>query len=141
MSQAMTKAQAILTEWVAGHSASFPPIVINITDGEWTDADPTSAADSIKALATDDGNILLLNIHISSNQAASAEFADDESRLADQYAKFLFRLSSPLPSYMQAVARQMGLPASEMSRGFSFNADMVSLIRFLKIGTTPSNLR
>jgi hypothetical protein len=141
MSQAMTKARDILTGWVSQHPASFPPIVINITDGEWTDADPTSAADSIKVLATNDGNVLLFNIHISSKQAASVEFPDDESRLGDQYAKFLFRLSSPLPSYMQAIARQEGLPVSETSRGFAFNADMVALIRFIDIGTRPSNLR
>jgi hypothetical protein len=141
MSQAMMKAQAILTDWVSLHPASFPPIVINITDGEWTDADPTSTADSIKALTTVDGNVLVFNIHISANQAASIEFPDDESRLNDQYAKFLFRLSSPLPSYMQAIARQEGLPVSEMSRGFAFNADMVGLIRFIDIGTRPSNLR
>ena len=98
-------------------------------------------SDSIKALATNDGNVMIFNIHISSNQSASIEFPDDEDRLGDQYAKFLFRLSSPLPSYMQAIARQEGLPVSEMSRGFAFNADMVALIRFIDIGTRPSNLR
>lgn len=141
MSLAMTKAQTILTDWVFRHPASFPPIVINITDGEVAEEDPTPAADAIKSLATNDGNVLVFNIQISSNHAAPIEFPDDESRLGDQYAKFLFRLSSPLPSYMQAIARQEGLPVSEMSRGFAFNADMVSLIRFIDIGTRPSNLR
>ncbi len=141
MSHAMTKAQTILTDWVSRNPESFPPIVINITDGEWTDADPTPAVDSIKAIATNDGNVLIFNIHISSTQAAAIEFPDDESSLADQYAKFLFRISSPLPSYMQAIARQEGLRVSELSRGFAFNADMVALIRFIDIGTRPSNLR
>ena len=141
MGQAIGKAQAILNDWVSRHPTSFPPIVINITDGEWTDADPTTAADSIKALATNDGNVLLFNIHITSSQSASIEFPDDESRLGDKYAKFLFRLSSPLPSYMQAIARQEGLAVSETSRGFAFNADLVALIRFIDIGTRPSNLR
>ena len=126
---------------MARHPASFPPIVINITDGEWTDSDPTPAAESVKALSTDDGNVLVFNIHISANQGASIEFPDDESRLGDQYARFLFNLSSPLPSYMQSIARQEGLQVSELSRGFAFNADMVGLIRFIDIGTRPSNLR
>ncbi|OJW23946.1 MAG: hypothetical protein BGO49_17295 [Planctomycetales bacterium 71-10] len=141
MSQAMTKARDVLSDWVARHPASFPPIVINITDGEWTDSDPTPAAESVKALSTDDGNVLVFNIHISANQGASIEFPDDESRLGDQYARFLFNLSSPLPSYMQSIARQEGLQVSELSRGFAFNADMVGLIRFIDIGTRPSNLR
>ena len=85
--------------------------------------------------------MLLFNIHISSNQSAPIEFPDDESRLGDQYAKDLFQLSSPLPAYMQAIARQEGLHVSEMTRGFAFNADMVALIRFIDIGTRPSNLR
>jgi len=141
MCQAMTKAQAILANWIAQHQMSFPPIVINITDGEWTDADPTDAAESIKALATNDGNVLLFNVHISSNQSASVEFPGDESRLTDQYAKFLFNLSSVLPTYMRDIARQEQLPVAETSRGFAFNADMIALIRFLDIGSRPSNLR
>jgi hypothetical protein len=141
MSQAMSKAQSILADWVSRHPASFPPIVINITDGEWSGDDPTSAAESIKSLATEDGSVLVFNIHISSNQGTAIEFPDDESRLGDQYAQFLFRLSSILPSYMQSIARQEGLAVSEMSRGFAFNADMVGLIRFIDIGTRPSNLR
>jgi hypothetical protein len=28
-----------------------------------------------------------------------------------------------------------------MTRGFAYNADLVALIRFLDIGTRPSNLR
>jgi hypothetical protein len=141
MCRALTKAQTILASWVSQHQASFPPIVINITDGEWTGEDPTSAAESVKSLATDDGSVLLFNIHISAAQGVPIEFPDDESRLGDQYAKFLFQLSSTLPSYMQAIARQEGLSVSEMSRGFAFNADMVALIRFIDIGTRPSNLR
>lgn len=141
MAQAMMKAQAILTDWVSQHPASFPPIVINITDGEWNGADPSSAVEGIKSLATDDGAVLVFNIHISSNQAIPIEFPDDESLLGDQYAKFLFRLSSVLPSYMQDIARQEKLAISERSRGFAFNADMVGLIRFVDIGTRPSNLR
>jgi hypothetical protein len=141
MAQAMTKAHDNLSGWVTQHPTSFPPIVINITDGEWTGNDPTAAAESVKALATNDGNVLLFNIHMSSNQSAPIEFPDEESRLEDQYAKFLLRLSSLLPSYMQAVARQEGMPISEMSRGFAFNADMVALVRFIDIGTRPGNLR
>jgi hypothetical protein len=108
MSQAMTKAQFILADWISEHPMSFPPIVINITDGEWSTDDPTTAADSIKSLATIDGNVLLFNIHISSTQAAPIEFPEHESRLVDEYAKFLFNLSSILPAYMQSIARQEG---------------------------------
>ena len=34
-----------------------------------------------------------------------------------------------------------GYPIGVDARGFAFNADLVELIRFLDIGTRPSNLR
>lgn len=141
MCAALTQAQSILGGWLTQHQTSFPPIVINLTDGESTDGDPSTAADSVKALSSDDGNVLLFNVHLSSHRAAPVEFPDDVSGLPDQYAELLFRLSSLLPGYMQRAARQEGYAVSDGARGFVFNADMVSVIRFLDIGTRPSNLR
>src|SRR5262249_21612527 len=56
MCQAMTRAQRILSSWFTEHPNCFPPIVINITDGESTDGDPTSVANGIKGLASSDGD-------------------------------------------------------------------------------------
>ncbi len=50
-------------------------------------------------------------------------------------------MSSPLPEHIRSAAEQEGYAISENSRGFVFNADIVSVIRFLDIGTRPSNLR
>ncbi|HZO89374.1 MAG TPA: vWA domain-containing protein [Chthonomonadaceae bacterium] len=141
MCEALNRAQAILTDWLTQHSGCFPPIVINITDGESTDGDPSSAADKIKSLTSDDGGVLLFNLHLSSQRAAPIEFPDSEAGLPDKYAQLLFRMSSPLPEYMRGIAQQEGFAVSENTRGFVFNADMVSVIRFLDIGTRPSNLR
>jgi hypothetical protein len=141
MRRAFQQATALLEPWVAEHSESFPPIVINITDGESTDGDPTAAAQALKDLATSDGNVLLFNAHISTNKATPIEFASDEQALPDQYAHLLFRISSPLPDYMLEVARQEEYIVAADARGFVFNADLVSVIRFLDIGTRPSNLR
>jgi hypothetical protein len=141
MCDALTRAKTILTAWLADHPSCFPPIVINITDGESTDGDPTSAAEALKALAGDDGNVLLFNLHLSSQRSAPIEFPDNESALPDQYAQLLFRLSSLLPDYMRTVASQEGYSVTDGSRGFVFNAELVSVIRFLDIGTRPSNLR
>jgi hypothetical protein len=141
MCSALSQAQNILSGWLDQHPSSFPPIVINITDGESTDGDPSAAADSVKSLTSGDGNVLLFNVHLSSHRTAPVEFPDQVSGLPDQYAELLFGLSSPLPGYMQSAARQEGYAVSDAARGFVFNADMVSVIRFLDIGTRPSNLR
>jgi hypothetical protein len=141
MCKALSTATDVLSSWLAQHPSSFPPIVINITDGESTDGDPTEAAEKLRALSNDDGNVILFNLHLSSHRATPVEFPDSEEGLPDQYARLLFRISSPLPSYMCSVAADEGYRVSDGSRGFVFNADMVSVIRFLDIGTRPSNLR
>jgi hypothetical protein len=141
MCDALTRSHAILSSWLADHAGSFPPIVINITDGESTDGDPTDKARELEQLASDDGNVLLFNVHLSSQRATPVEFPDGEDALPDDYAKLLFRISSPMPSYMRSSAQQEGYSVSDGTRGFVFNADMVAVIRFLDIGTRPSNLR
>ena len=141
MCAALKQAEEILSGWVAQHPDGFPPIVVNITDGESTDGDPTAAAEAIKAMATSDGGVLLFNLHLSSHRASPIEFPDSEEELPDKYARLLFALSSLLPQYMRGAAGDEGYHVSDGSRGFVFNADMVAVIRFLDIGTRPSNLR
>lgn len=142
MSGAFADAAKLLTAWVAEHPQSFPPIVINITDGESTDGNPTAQAEALQAIHTDDGPVLLFNAHLSDSDAATPIlYPDAEESLPDAYARLLFRLSSPMPEYMQSFARQEGHTLSSASRGYIFNADPVSIIQFLDIGTRPSNLR
>ncbi len=141
MCAALARAQTILSAWLAQHPDCFPPIVINLTDGESTDGDPTSAASSIRNLSSSDGNVLLFNCHLSSAPAPAVEFPDSDGGLADQYAKLLFAMSSPLTDYMRSLALQEGLPVTDGARGFVFNAGIVSVIQFLDIGTRPGNLR
>ncbi len=140
MCDALTRAHSILSQWVPQHMASFPPTVIHITDGESTDGDPTSVAENIRKLATNDGNVLLFNLHFSTNKAKPISFPDNETGLPDQYAQMLFRISSTLPDHIREGAKK-DYPVTEGSRGFAFNADIVELIRFIEIGTRPSNLR
>lgn len=141
MCQALVMAHDVLSKWLAQHPDSFPPIVINITDGEATDGNPTAAATALRKLSTSDGNVLLFNICLSSKGASPIEFPEDAEGLPDEYAKLMFDLSSMLTTTMRTIAQQEGYEASEESRGFVFNADMVSVIKFLDIGTRPSNLR
>ncbi len=141
MCQALLKAQSILQNWIGSHPTSFPPIIINITDGESTDGDPSNLAQSIQQLATNDGNVLLFNVHISSKKVSPIEFPDNEENLPDEHARLLFRCSSILPEVMRNYAQQMGYTMSDLTKGFVFNADMVAVIKFLDIGTKVSDLR
>lgn len=141
MCQVLKHAHTILQDWLYEHPTSFPPVVINITDGEATDGDPSNPAQQLMNLSSLDGNVLLFNIHTSSNTATPITFADKETGLPDEFAKLLFNMTSELPEYMRAIAQKEGFPVTTTTRGFVFNAKPVELISFLDIGTRASNLR
>ena len=141
MCGALKAASDIVQRWVSEHAKGFPPIVINITDGEATDGDPAPEAEALKSLGSDDGAALLFNIHLSSTSAAPVELPGTTDRLPDQFAKLLFEMSSPLTPFMIGRAKELGMPAEDGARGFVFNAQPVQVIQFLDIGTRPANLR
>jgi hypothetical protein len=134
MREAIQLAHDILCSWIAEHRRSYPPIVINITDGEPND-DPTSAASELTALETDDGKVLLYNLHLSHLPASPLLFPATSAGLPDDFAQLLFRISSPVPSRIQEELRLEGYSIEADARGFVFNSDAVALIQFLDIGT------
>ncbi len=141
MSQALALAQSIVATWLKDHPDCFPPVVLNLTDGESTDGDPTGPAQAVRDLASTDGHVLLFNLHVSSDASPAVSFPDDEVVLPNQYAKALFNVSSVLPNHMRTYALQQGFPVSGDTRGFVFNADVTSVVQFLDIGTRASDLR
>ena len=142
MNQALAQAKSVIETWLSQHPDCFPPIVINITDGEATDGDPSNAAEEIRRLKSNDGDVLLFNIHLSSQKGQQAiEYPASDTGLPDPYAHQLFRMSSVLPSQMAANASREGSSAGEGARGFVFNAEMQEVIKALDIGTRPSELR
>jgi hypothetical protein len=135
MCKALSLARESVGEFLKKHPTCFPPLVINITDGKATDGSPEPYATALKNLASKDGNVLLFNAHLSARDAPAIEFPDSESSLPDDYARMLFRMSSLLPVKVLSAARNEGLRVSDATRGFVFNADLVSVIRFMDIGT------
>jgi hypothetical protein len=135
MVAALERAAAVVGGFVVEHPTCYPPLVVNLSDGEATDGNPEMAAAHIRQLSSDDGCTLLFNVHLSSTPARPIEFPDSEAGLPDDFARRLFRMSSCLPPPMLGPARQAGLDVSGASRGFVFNADLASVVRFLDIGT------
>jgi hypothetical protein len=135
MCHALYRTYEILQEWIGRHPNSFPPIAVHITDGESQDGDPLPYAESVRRLSTSDGNVLLLNCHLSMTAADPFMFPASEERLPDELAKVLFRMSSVLPEPFVRHASQEGLQWQSGARGMAFNADMVCLIQFLNMGT------
>jgi hypothetical protein len=135
MCAALDRAWHVVNDFLVQSPACYPPIVINVTDGAATDSDPEPRAAMLRQLASDDGNVLLFNLHLSSRPQPAVEFPDREADLPDDLARRLFRMASVLPPPMRVLARQEGLRVGDEARGFVFNADPVALIRFLNLGT------
>jgi len=135
MSQALATARQYLEAFIGRFPACYPPLVLNITDGMPSDGDPRPAARELTALATQDGAALLFNAHLSSQAAPIIEFPAQEQGLPDKCARLLFQMSSPLPPPLLGAAGHDGFKVGPGSRGFVFNADMVSVVRFLDLGT------
>ena len=147
MVAALDKAHELLHAWCARHKGSpcYPPTVINITDGEATDGTPekvAAAAARLRSLATADGNLLLLNIHISHSEHTPILFPATADELPeDRYARLLFDISSPMPPlYRDEIARTTGRPTTVPVRGMAYHANMTDLVRMMNIGTATSDL-
>ena len=106
MCRALSAAAVLAGAWCAlpRNRDSFPPIVLNITDGEASDATPQTLlaeAGSIKSVATRDGNVLLFNIHLagSGTQTSAQCFPSNREELpCIRYADLLYDMSSELPA-------------------------------------------
>jgi hypothetical protein len=138
MNAAVLLAREIITDFIATYPDCFPPMVLNLTDGKPTDANPLDAAVDLKAMKSTDGNVLVFNGHLCSAPVPAVCFPDNEEAIPDKYGRLLFRMSSILPPKMMGAARDEGFPITGPARGFVFNADLVSVIRFLDIGTRVS---
>ncbi len=141
MCAALNLAGQTLIDWCEAHPASFPPVVLNLTDGESTDGDPEIFAEQLRQIATDDGEAILYNAHITRLPQAPIAFPDSEGVLPDQFARLLFRMSSPLVGGTLEAARREGYRVGERSRGYMYNVKTEQVIQFFDIGTRAANLR
>lgn len=137
MCGAIDLAGQIVDGWVHSHPASFPPLVFNITDGVSTDGDPEPWAQRLRSLGTSDGQLLMFNVNISSTGGRPLQFPDSQGGLPDDFARTLFRMSSPLPDPMRAYAAELGVPVSAETRGFVYNAGVSAMVMALDVGTRP----
>jgi len=141
MVAALGLAHKLVSDWAAMHPGSYPPIVLNITDGAATDGDPVPAALSLQQVATADGQTLVFNLHVSSSRGTPVQFPTSPDGLVDSYARQLFKMSSVLPLHVAAAAaEEHNIPLEADARGFIFDADPTAIVQFLDIGTRVRRL-
>src|SRR5438132_21317 len=111
MYEALRKAKEEVDTFLSIQPNCFPPLVINITDGQPTDGDARAViatAEDLRAMASRDGHVLLFNAHLSEKRSRPIEFPDDEADLPDDFARLLFRMSSELPPKLAEAAKHDG---------------------------------
>ena len=138
MCEAFDAAANAVRNFTAAFNKSFPPIVLNLTDGKPTDGDPAGKAWLVRMVSTDDGAALLFNLLLSATPLPPTNFPDSVDSIADEYGQALFRMSSELPPKLSEAARAEGFAVREKARGVVINADPTALVRFLDIGTRVS---
>ena len=144
---AFEKAKGLLDEWMEKHHDKdcYPPTIINITDGEFNGATKEyvlQQANELKSMFTNDGNVILFNIHISANKAVCVTCPASKDEVSfSSLATTMYEMSSLLPMrYSDRIAdlRKDGTPNNRYT-AMSINADMSTLIQLMDIGT-PTNI-
>lgn len=153
MTNAFNAAREDIEKWIAKRGSRLPaPIVINITDGQPEEdnksldicaVEALQAAQKLKNVRTQDGNVLLYNIHIgNTNKLKSIEFPTSQPKTTgyereDKRIKFLFESSSILPDQVIAIAASKDIPAHKGSHGMVSNvADKAELVRLIEFVST-----
>ena len=145
--EAFDYVENLLADWMIDHHEKdcYPPTVIHITDGVFNHASKEEVlqkANELKSMFTNDGNVILFNIHFTPNvNANSVACPIAKAELGgDPYAESLFEMSSLLPErYNLDIARCLNdnRPGRHVAMGM--NADATTLIKLMDIGT-PTNI-
>jgi len=140
-------AKLIREGWLPQYPDSFPPYVFNITDGKPTfegkesSEEAEAAAQRLTSLTTSDGKVLLFNAHISPDNSEELVLPAKEPPKANEFMRFLFRISSPIPAPMHSLAQAAGLNPAPGSRGCLYNAGAEALTKLLLFGSIPAAKR
>ncbi len=145
MCKAFEKSIDILQNWKSkqNNKDAFPPIIINITDGEITDATDQRMMEikqQIQRLGTLDGEPIIFNFHISAHNKEKIIFPQTTENIP-QDAELLCRMSSILPPmYNEQVATFKNDVDIENNqyKAFSYNLPTADFIKVLSIGTATT---
>ncbi len=151
MYEALTYVHDAVDDWCGRdkNRENSSPVIFNITDGIASDCD-TSDLDyifsEIKRLGTAKDRVLMLNTHISSSRALSAQravFPSVEDEVVSQsdcrYLKALFNGASSMPAeYNRYICDFTGVDEPSegiVFKGLGYNASLSELFAMLNIGS------
>lgn len=150
MARAFLVVEDPIRDWMARFPRSFPPIVINITDG-YPDPDTDehfeavrSTCRRIRSLQNRNGShVLIFNLHVGEDEFVEPCVFCGEDALpktgrvrVDRAARLLFECASELPEQLAQAARQKSIPVgANQPRCYGYDLGASDLISVLQIGT------
>ncbi|WP_338254099.1 hypothetical protein [Dictyobacter halimunensis] len=140
MCMALEQARDLAQEWATNHPDSYPPVIINVTDGVASDGDPSELARQISEIRTNDGHALLFNVHITDFNLAPVTYPVSSEELpADEYARLLFDISSEIPESSRQLLRSLlNKDIQPGARGIIFNGDAASVRQMFVFASVPA---
>jgi uncharacterized protein YegL len=141
MCAALRRARELASQWVMSHPENYPPVVINVTDGQATDGDPTQDAYSLRQVRTSDGETLLFNVHITETRSMAVYYPASEGEVMnDKFARLLFSISSEIPESSRNLLAQQGTMLQPGARGMIYNGDALSVRQMFQFGTLAATI-
>lgn len=147
MVEGLTEAYMLIDKWchIPDNRDSFPPIVFHFTDGAYNQQDRNDITDitsRLKSVNTNDGDSLLFNILLTSEEDSySVSFPtnrDFNPRSCE--ARLMFETSSMVPRSLENfIAFMLDIKRSGPYRSLLVNSSACELISILNIGTESVN--
>ncbi len=135
MKAGFSRLRSTVARWGRKPSGKHLVLGVHVTDGAFTDADPSQElADLASEVKSRGGELLMTNIHLSSNgnpgDAVIFPNEADADQL-DEQGKLLFRMSSPVPP---ALAEKLGTKPG--ARMMAYNATLEQFAKVFEAGSS-----
>jgi hypothetical protein len=135
MKAGFSRLRSTVAKWGRKPSGKHLVLGVHVTDGAFTDADPSQElADLASEVKSRGGELLMTNIHLSSNgnpgDAVIFPNEADADQL-DEQGKLLFRMSSPVPP---ALAEKLGTKPG--ARMMAYNATLEQFAKVFEAGSS-----
>ncbi|HEU5060423.1 MAG TPA: hypothetical protein VFU21_28020 [Kofleriaceae bacterium] len=135
MKAGFSRLRANASRWGRRPAGKHLVLGVHVTDGQWTDADPSQElADLAAEVNAAGGQLLMTNIHLSSGGTPgdAVIFPDEaDADKLDEHGKLLFRMSSPVP---KALAEKLGTKPG--ARMMAYNATVEQFARVFEAGSS-----
>ena len=151
MYDALLRARVLVSKWCKEREnwSSFPPLIINITDGACSDAYPTDLVDiafDIRCLSTNDGEALIMTLHLSTigdhDEPCELYPCDLECATGDQDKALMRHMSSLIPEALEPFLTMCFREnTSGPYRALALNHNPCSILAILNIGSISTYIR